>query len=211
MTRVPRRDRLARSRIQPIVCQNSVRRLDDGRAAREPCRAMSLVLVLLGALRAALRTRDDGHVRRGGFVCRVSVASVPCSCVAVFTAPGTDLLRAARSAALLLLDALAELVLLPADLARRVGGGKILRLVEGADLNLGVGARQRVGTALHPLHRLVHRLHLPEPIPGNQLLGLGERAVVDGSLRARELHPLPQLARLEALAGEHDAAFTNAP
>src|SRR6267378_5365072 len=96
-----------------------------------------------------------------------------CPCVAVFTAPGTDLLRAARSAPLLLVDALAELVLLLADLARRVGGGKVLRLVEGADLNLGVGVGHRVGTALHPLHRFVHRLHLPEPIAGNQLLGLG--------------------------------------
>src|SRR6266446_8227771 len=43
----------------PVVCQNSVRRLDEGRAACEPCRAMSLVLVLLGALRTALRTRAD--------------------------------------------------------------------------------------------------------------------------------------------------------
>ena len=41
-----------------VVCQNSVPRLDDGRAAW-PWRAMSLVLALLGALRAALRTRTE--------------------------------------------------------------------------------------------------------------------------------------------------------
>src|SRR6266478_717616 len=42
-----------------VVCQNSIPTLDDVRAACEPWRAMSLVLALLGALRAALRTRTD--------------------------------------------------------------------------------------------------------------------------------------------------------
>src|SRR2546422_7960581 len=44
---------------RPVVCQNSIPTLDDVRAACEPWRAMSLVLALLGALRAALRTRTD--------------------------------------------------------------------------------------------------------------------------------------------------------
>src|SRR5713226_2876439 len=42
-----------------VVCQNSLPRLDDERAACEPWTAMSLVLAVLGALRAALRTRTD--------------------------------------------------------------------------------------------------------------------------------------------------------
>src|SRR5260370_20124409 len=47
----------AKTRV--VVCQNSILRLDDGPAACEPWRAMSLVLALLGALRAALRSRTD--------------------------------------------------------------------------------------------------------------------------------------------------------
>src|SRR5256712_5649807 len=43
----------------PVVCQNRSPRLDDGPAACEPWTAMSLALALLGALRAALRTRPD--------------------------------------------------------------------------------------------------------------------------------------------------------
>src|SRR3989449_10561606 len=43
----------------PVVCQNRSPRLDDGPAACEPWTAMSLALALLGALRAALRTRTD--------------------------------------------------------------------------------------------------------------------------------------------------------
>src|SRR5205823_8829550 len=46
-------------RSHRVVCQNSIPRLDDGRVPCEPGRAMSLVLVLLSALRAALRTRTD--------------------------------------------------------------------------------------------------------------------------------------------------------
>src|SRR6266851_964410 len=42
-----------------VVCQNPSPRLDDGPAACEPWTAMSLVLALLGALRAALRTHAD--------------------------------------------------------------------------------------------------------------------------------------------------------
>src|SRR3989441_8981477 len=43
----------------PVVCQNRSPRLDDGPAACERWTAMSLALALLGALRAALRTRTD--------------------------------------------------------------------------------------------------------------------------------------------------------
>src|SRR5712664_559791 len=42
-----------------VVCQNSIPSLDDGPATCKPWGAMSLVLALLGALRAALRTRTD--------------------------------------------------------------------------------------------------------------------------------------------------------
>src|SRR5206468_10691804 len=39
----------------------------------------------------------------------------------------------------------------------------------------------------------------------DQFLGLGERAVDDGSPGSRELHPCPFRARLQAFAGLHDA------
>src|SRR5713226_5455561 len=44
---------------EPVVCQNPVTRLDDTPAACEPGGAMSLVIALLGALRASLKTRTD--------------------------------------------------------------------------------------------------------------------------------------------------------
>ena len=46
------------------------------------------------------------------------------------------------------------------------------------------------GRALDPLDRLLHRLHLPDPVAGDELLGLGERPVDDRALRAREAHAL---------------------
>src|SRR5438094_44280 len=43
-----------------------------------------------------------------------------------------------------------------------------------------------VGCPLQPLEGLVQRAHLPQPVPGDQLLGLSERPVDDGSLLAVE-------------------------
>ena len=42
--------------------------------------------------------------------------------------------------------------------------------------------RHRVGAALDPFDRLVERAHLPDPVAGDQLLGLGERSVDDRRL-----------------------------
>src|SRR5881396_160003 len=41
-----------------------------------------------------------------------------------------------------------------------------------------------VGCPLQPLEGLVQRAHLPQPVPGDQLLGLSERPVDDGALLA---------------------------
>src|SRR5215813_8070822 len=98
--------------------------------------------------------------------------------------------RLARSSLRVLpLDLPAELVLLLADLARGVGDGEVLGLVERTDLDLRFG-RHGVGAALHPLHRLLHRLHIPEPVARDQLPGLAERTVGDGTALPGELDPL---------------------
>src|SRR5881397_1533201 len=60
-----------------------------------------------------------------------------------------------------------------------------------------------VGCPLEPFDGLVHRAHLPQPVPGHQLLGLRERPVDDPALAAVELNALALRARGEA-AGRDD-------
>src|SRR5450631_4820500 len=64
-----------------------------------------------------------------------------------------------------------------ASLDRRTGG-EVLDLEEGAELDLG-HLHGLGGDALGPLDRLLARLHLNDPVAGNDLLGLGERTVED--------------------------------
>src|SRR5262249_12997739 len=118
--------------------------------------------------------------------------------------PPRDAIAAGSSLRPLLLDLPAQLLFLLADLAGRVDGREVLGLVDRADLDLRLG-RHGVGAALHPLHRLLHRLHVPKPVARDQLLGLGERTVGDGTALPGELDPLAVPARLQALADEHDA------
>src|SRR5262249_58060216 len=73
---------------------------------------------------------------------------------------------------------------------------EVLGLVERPDLDLLAVERR----ALEPRDRLVHRVHLPQPEAGDQLLGLGERSVDDGRLASREPDPLALGGRLQALA-----------
>ena len=65
----------------------------------------------------------------------------------------------------------------------------------------------RVRAALDPLDRLVHRRDLPDPVAGDQLLGLGERAVDHGRCRRRSATRAPLRARVQPLAGQHDAGL----
>src|SRR6266496_510790 len=62
-----------------------------------------------------------------------------------------------------------------------------------------------VGRPLEPLQGLVDRAHLPQPIPGHELLGLRERSVEHGALLAVELDALSLRARVEAACLEHHA------
>src|SRR5690349_22078028 len=83
-------------------------------------------------------------------------------------------------------------------------GAEVVELVERADFELRFLARHRVGAAARPLEGLVERAHLPEPVPRDELLRLGERAVHRAALSAGEADALPMAARLETVAGEHD-------
>src|SRR5919198_1787977 len=96
---------------------------------------------------------------------------------------------------------------LPLSLLAQLGCerfAEILRLKDLPDLDLlTVGE----GDALRPFQRLLLRLHLPDPEPGDQLLRFGERTVAYRPLgpSVRDTHTLG--ARLEPLAGEHDSCF----
>src|SRR5262249_26942066 len=92
-------------------------------------------------------------------------------------------------------------------LARGVARSETARLEDGWDLDHALLPRHRIGTAPDPLDRFFHRLHLPQPIAGDQLLGLGEGAVNDLPLAARELDALPLRARVQSLTREHDAGL----
>src|SRR5213076_2682739 len=108
----------------------------------------------------------------------------------------------------LLGDLGAEAILLLAQLGRELLA-EILGLEDLADFQLRflLGAHRGRAT-LGPLDRLRLGLALPNPEPRDQLLGLGERAVDDGLLAAREEPDARPLgAGLEPFTGEHHAGF----
>src|SRR5438105_471975 len=61
-----------------------------------------------------------------------------------------------------------------------------------------------VWRSLQPLEGLIERSHLPQPVPGHKLLGLGPRSVDDGALLAIEPHALALRARGEAAGPKDD-------
>src|SRR5712692_4433833 len=70
------------------------------------------------------------------------------------------------------------------------------------DLTNLVGPRVE-GCPLKPLEGLVDRAHLPQPVPGHELLGLRERPVNDRALLALEPKALAVRARVEAAIPHH--------
>src|SRR5438094_1128247 len=68
-----------------------------------------------------------------------------------------------------------------------------------------------VGCPLEPFDSLVHRAHLPQPVPGHQLLGLRERPVDHGALLAVELDTLSLRARGEAASGDDHPRLDELP
>src|SRR2546426_11731909 len=94
----------------------------------------------------------------------------------------------------------AQALLLFPELGREFGP-EVFRLEHLANLDLGL-AREGVRAALDPFDRLFHRLHLPQPKAGDQLLRLGERPVDHGALVAREPDPRALRHRLQPLGRE---------
>ena len=84
---------------------------------------------------------------------------------------------------------------------------EIRRLVVRSNLEIRFFAGHRVRALLRPLDRLFDRLHFPDPEAGDELLGLGERAVDDRPFRAVEANALAVLAGLQAVAALHDAGL----
>jgi len=72
------------------------------------------------------------------------------------------------------------------------------RISISASLPYGVRA------APDPLERLLHRLHLPDPVTGDELLGLRERAFDHEPFSTGEPHPLALAAGLKAFPGQQD-------
>src|SRR5690606_1752547 len=80
----------------------------------------------------------------------------------------------------------------------RRGLSKIGFLVQRPDFDF-TGPGHGVGAALYPLHGFVHIPDLPQPEPGHQLAGFGERAVGDMAGRSIERHALAPRRRLQAV------------
>lgn len=78
---------------------------------------------------------------------------------------------------------------------------QVLGLEDLTQLKLGVLERR----FLEPLDRLFLRIHLPDPVPGQELLRLRERTIRDRRSAAVELDAASLGCRVEALARHHDA------
>src|SRR4051812_47614569 len=105
---------------------------------------------------------------------------------------------------MLTLDFGPQPLFLCAELGREFGA-EVFRLEDGANLDLRLLARHRIGAALQPLERLVHRLDLPDPEARDELLRFGERSIDDALLAACEAHALALAAGVETFARLHDA------
>src|SRR5512142_2156492 len=105
------------------------------------------------------------------------------------------------------LDDLRTLALFPLAQLRRELGAEVLGFVNAADFDLAVAVFERARAALGPLQRFLHRLALPQPETGDELLGFGKRPVDDQALVAAEADARAAGARVQAFAGEHHAGL----
>src|SRR5262249_7174378 len=89
-----------------------------------------------------------------------------------------------------------------------VAGSEVLELEQLAKLDLSFPSfAMGSGNALGPFDRLFPRLHLDQPVSGDQLLRLGEGPVDHRALSSGELDARPLRARLEPRAIEQHPRF----
>src|SRR5699024_11016737 len=83
---------------------------------------------------------------------------------------------------------------------------QVLQLIYTAQLELDLGRVPlwRVWATLGPLHGLRVRGDLDDPVPGDDLLGLGEGTVDDGGLTVPEDHLGPLRGGGQSLTGQQD-------
>src|SRR5262245_52716649 len=83
----------------------------------------------------------------------------------------------------------APLPFLFSALLGRHGGGEVFHLEDWTQLDLAVRV-VRIGATLDPCDCLIHRLHLPDPVAGNELLCFSKRAVHDRHFGVGVAEPL---------------------
>src|ERR1700733_3872670 len=87
---------------------------------------------------------------------------------------------------------------------RRKGLAEVFGLEDRPNLDHRL-AWMRIGAALQPFDRLVDGFDLPQPEPGDQLLGLRERTVKNRTLMAGKPHTLAASTGVQTLARKHAA------
>src|SRR6202051_4408624 len=92
------------------------------------------------------------------------------------------------------------------DLLFGQDGCEVFHLKDLADFDFVVTG-VTPGGPLDPLDGLFEGLYLPEPEAGDELLGLGEGAVDDGTRLAGEFDACAFGAGMEAIEGEQDAGL----
>jgi hypothetical protein len=92
------------------------------------------------------------------------------------------------------------------DLLLGQDGCEVFHLKDLADFDFGVDV-VGVGATLGPLDRLFEGFDLPDPEAGDELFGLGEGAVDDGTRLAGEFDACALGAGMEAIHGEHNASL----
>src|ERR1700676_5633430 len=92
------------------------------------------------------------------------------------------------------------------DLLFEQDGCEVFHLKDLADFDFVV-AGAAVGATLDPLDGLFEGLDLQDRETSDELLGLGERAVDDGTRVAREFDACAFGAGMEAIEGEQDASL----
>src|SRR6202453_1052682 len=93
------------------------------------------------------------------------------------------------------------------DLLFGQDGCEVFHLKDLADFDYAFAGRAAEGGTLDPLDGLFEGLDLPDPEAGDELLGLGEGAVDDGTRLAGEFDACAFAAGMEAIHGEYHASL----